>query len=344
MWRATVAAVTDSGDELGARDQALRGRREHARAKAARAQQRRKVLIGGLLAVVVLGGIAAGLTLAGSGDESPASGERAAGTQQSETVQTERPADASREPKAAASTPDWDRRNAAEWPLAGSSAQRTSVPILMYHLIAQAPAGTAYPELWVPPAEFRAHVRALDEAGFTGVTLDEVWDAWHGDGRLPNKPIVLSFDDGSYSQVLEAGPELLRAGWPGVLNLTTDHIGADGIPAWGVKRLMRQGWTVDSHTATHPDVTTLDAAGFTRELKGSRAEIKRRFGVEPRFLCYPAGRNDATSRAAVERAGYDGATTTEPGIAARGDDAFGLPRLRVDPGMSGAAVVKLASR
>lgn len=212
----------------------------------------------------------------------------------------------------------------------------------MYHLIAEAPAGTSYPELWVPPAEFAAQVAALKEAGFTGVTLDELWDAWHGKGRLPRHPIVLSFDDGSYSQVLGAGPVLLKAGWPGVLNLTVDHVGAEGIPSWGVKRLVRQGWTVDSHTMTHPDLTTLNAAGLRRELARSRREIKRRFGAAPRFFCYPAGRNDATSRAAVKAAGYDGATTTEPGLAARSGDPFGLPRLRVDPGLSGSAVVELA--
>lgn len=295
--------------------------------------------------VVVGAAVAVGLVAAGRDGGEPvgsqssgapvasANAEAAAGS----AGTTRRAAD-----EAAGDAAAWDRRDSAHWPLQGQAARATRVPILMYHLIAQAPAGVAYPDLWVPEGEFAAHVRALADAGFTGVTLGEVWDAWHGDGRLPRRPVVLSFDDGSYSHVLAAAPLLLKQGWPGVLNLTTANIGDDGIPNWGVKRLLRQGWAIDSHTATHPDVTTLDAAGNARELAGSRAEIRRRFGVTPRFFCYPAGRNDAAARAAVRAAGYEAATTTEPGLARRSGDPFGLPRVRIDPGLSGASVVRLA--
>lgn len=328
----------------------LQARRAAARTQRAQQAGRRRLaviaLVLGAIAVVGLGAVV-GAQLAK--DDDPAPTQTASG---GATTDDRTPADATTPksttparttPAAGAATDPTAAREPESWPRTGAAAQRTKVPILMYHLIAAAPAGTAYPDLWVPPEELKAQVSALDEAGFVGVTLDEVWDAWHGDGRLPAKPIVLSFDDGSYSQVLGAGPILKDAGWPGVLNLTTDHIGKDGIPTWGVKRLLKQGWTVDSHTVSHPDVTSLDAAGLTRELAGSKAEIKAKFGVTPKFFCYPAGRNDATSRDAVERAGYLGATTTEPGLAARGADPFALPRIRIDPGLSGAAVVKLAS-
>lgn len=331
----------------------LRARREAARGRAGQQVGRRRLAVVGLVVgalVVVAGGVAVGARLAK--DDEPAATQADAGsstatgggaTAAPPTSTATTPARSTPAGAAVAATDPTAARKPESWPLAGAAAQRTRVPILMYHLIAAAPAGTAYPELWVPPEELKAHVAALEAAGFVGVTLDEVWDAWHGDGRLPKKPIVLSFDDGSYSQVLGAGPILKAAGWPGVLNLTTDHIGKDGIPSWGVKRLIAQGWTIDSHTITHPDVTSLGAAELAKELSGSRAQIKAKFGVTPRFFCYPAGRNDATSRAAVEDAGYLGATTTEPGLAARGDDPFALPRIRIDPGLSGAAVAKLAS-
>lgn len=332
----------------------LRARRAAARGRSSQQAGRRRLAVVGLVvgAIAVVGaGAVVGSQLAkdddppatqsagsgsgGSGAEDGASADAAAQT-------TPKPSTPARTTSAAATDPT-AAREPASWPKSGAAAQRTKVPILMYHLIAAAPAGTAYPDLWVPPEELKAQVSALKEDGFVGVTLDEVWDAWHGDGRLPEKPIVLSFDDGSYSQVLGAGPILKAAGWPGVLNLATDHVGKDGIPTWGVKRLIKQGWTVDSHTITHPDVTTLDAAALKQELEGSKAEIKTKFGVTAKFFCYPAGRNDATSRAAVKDAGYLGATTTQPGIAARSDDPFALPRIRIDPGLSGAAVARLAS-
>ena len=141
--------------------------------------------------------------------------------------------------------------------------------------------------------------------------------------------------------MLGAGPILQAAGWPGVLNLTTDHGGKDGIPSWGVKRLIKQGWTIDSHTISHPDVTTLSPDALKQELEGSKAEIKAKFGVTPKFFCYPAGRNDATSRAAVEDAGYLGATTTQPRLAAPAGGPCPLPRIRCASGLSGLAGGKL---
>lgn len=290
--------------------------------------------------LVIAAGVAVGMSLGGDDAPAPTSdGAAAASTTKADAKSKAARAEST---TPAASTPIADPRNPEAWTRTGAAAKATKVPILMYHLIAPAPAGTAYPGLWVPPQELEAQVAALKDAGFVGVTLGEVWDAWHGDGRLPAHPIVLSFDDGDISQVLGGAPVLKDAGWPGVLNLAVSHLGKGGIPMWGAKRLIKQGWEIDSHTIDHLDVTTLSGEALTHQLVDSRKQIKARLGVTPRFFCYPAGRNDPASRAAVEDAGYLAATTTEPGIASRGDDPFALPRLRVDPGQSGAAIVALA--
>ncbi|MFA4929317.1 MAG: polysaccharide deacetylase family protein, partial [Patulibacter sp.] len=230
----------------------------------------------------------------------------------------------------------------AGWPVHGAAATRARVPILMYHVIADAPAGTAYPDLWVGPDRFAAQVDALREAGFTAITMEELWAAWHDGGRLPKHPVVLSFDDGEISHAMNAAPVLQKVGWPGVLNLTVDNLGPKGLPMWGAKRLIRQGWEIGSHTVSHPDVTTLDEAGFARELAGSRKRITQRLGVEVRFFCYPAGKSDARSRAAVAAAGYLGATTVDPGLAARADDPYLLPRVRVNPSTTPSELVRMA--
>lgn len=234
------------------------------------------------------------------------------------------------------------RDRTAGWPVQGAAARRARVPILMYHLIAEAKAGTPFPELWVPPARFREQVAALRGAGFTAITMAELWAAWHGDGRLPRHPVVLSFDDGDLSQVMNAAPVLKRIGWPGVLNLAVNHLNAKGLPRWGARRMLRQGWEIGSHTIDHADLTTLGADALRRELAGSRRQLKTRLGIDARFFCYPAGRNDATVRAAVKAAGYDAATTVDPGLAARGQDPYLLPRIRVEPQTTGARLVQLA--
>ena len=104
--------------------------------------------------------------------------------------------------------------------------------------------------------------------------------------------------------------------------------------SWGlslprVRALVRAGWEIDAHTISHPDLTTLDIAALMREVAGSRRIIRRQLHVPVDFFCYPAGRYDAAVIAAVRRAGYLGATTTNYGLA-QPSDLFTLERVRVN--------------
>jgi peptidoglycan/xylan/chitin deacetylase (PgdA/CDA1 family) len=217
---------------------------------------------------------------------------------------------------------------------------RAPVPVLMYHVIAPAPPGATYAGLWVSPTDLRAQVAALATAGFHGVTLDAVLDGWAGKDTLPPHPIVLSFDDGYLSQGQEAGAILRAQGWPGVLNLALHNLDTPGgLSASRVKTMIGDGWEIDAHSLTHPDLTTLDAAALRREVAGSRTAIQERFGVPVNAFCYPAGRYDATVEAAVQAAGYRAATTVEPGVARASADRYALPRIRVDRSDGAAAVV-----
>jgi peptidoglycan/xylan/chitin deacetylase (PgdA/CDA1 family) len=220
------------------------------------------------------------------------------------------------------------------------SHSRAPVPVLMYHVIAPAPPGATYAGLWVSPADLRAQVTALAKAGFQGVTLDAVLDGWAGKDTLPPHPVVLSFDDGYLSQGQEAGAILRAQGWPGVLNLALHNLDTPGgLSASRVRAMIADGWEIDAHSLTHPDLTTLNAIALRREVAGSRTAIQERFGVAVNAFCYPAGRYDATVEAAVRAAGYRAATTVEDGVARASADRYALPRIRVDRSDDAATVV-----
>jgi peptidoglycan/xylan/chitin deacetylase (PgdA/CDA1 family) len=205
------------------------------------------------------------------------------------------------------------------------------VPVLMYHVIADPPRGARWPHLFVSPAEFAAQVDWLAERGFTAVTLSQVWRNWHAGAPLPRRPVVLTFDDGYPSVALLALPLLTEREWPAVLNLKLGNLGAGGMTDGQVRWLLAAGWELGAHTITHPDLRTLDNAALEREVAGSRAAIQRRFGVPVAFFCYPSGGYDERVIAAVRRAGFRGATTTDPGIATP-EEPFRLKRVRVSRG------------
>lgn len=223
-------------------------------------------------------------------------------------------------------------------PLRGAAARHAAVPILMYHVIAAPRPGTALAQLWVAPERFSAQMAALAGAGYRAVTLGRVFAAWNRGTALPHRPVVVSFDDGYLSHARSAAPVLLAHHWPGVLNLELHNLGPDGLPVHLLKRMVRDGWEVDSHTLTHPDLTTVDATRLRTELVDSRAQIRSRFGQPANFFCYPAGRFDDRVIAAVRAAGYAGATTELPGLA-RSGDRMTLHRIRVNGDDSPAALL-----
>jgi peptidoglycan/xylan/chitin deacetylase (PgdA/CDA1 family) len=209
------------------------------------------------------------------------------------------------------------------------------VPILEYHVLGAAPADAPYPELYVTRPGFHQQMEWLEEHGFEAVTLEMVERAWYDGGNLPAKPVVISFDDGYRPQFTYALPELRRHGWPGVLNLKAE--GSD-LYTSNVEAMIDAGWELAAHTINHQDLTTLGAAELKEEVAGSRAILRREYGVPVADFCYPAGQFDETVIAAVEAAGYTAATTEIAGEASR-EAPYELARFEIlgSSGVTGLA-------
>jgi peptidoglycan/xylan/chitin deacetylase (PgdA/CDA1 family) len=207
------------------------------------------------------------------------------------------------------------------------------VPIVDYHAIQPPPEGSSDPQAFVPQADFERQMEWLDEHGYEAVTLDQVEDAWYEGGKLAPKPIVVSFDDGYVSQYVGGFPKMEELGWSGVLNLLASE---SDLPDSDVRKMIEAGWELASHSITHPDLTTLDAARLEREVAGSRRILSRRFDVRVDNFCYPSGRYDDTVISAVHRAGYRGAQTEIPGLADAAHPYI-LERIEIelDDGLSG---------
>lgn len=232
---------------------------------------------------------------------------------------------------ASATAPAGEVRNATTQP--GWQPYTGPVPILEYHVLGAAPEGAPYPELYVTRPDFHRQMSWLDEHGFEAVTLETVEKAWYHGGTLPAKPVVISFDDGYRPQFTYALPELRKHGWPGVLNLKAE--GSD-LYTSNVEAMIDAGWELAAHTIHHLDLTTLEPEQLEEEVAGSREMLRREYHVPVADFCYPAGQFDETVIAAVEAAGYTGATTEIPGDAER-SSPYELKRFEIlgSTGVSG---------
>lgn len=80
-----------------------------------------------------------------------------------------------------------------------SSDPGVTLPILMYHAILKDPGRTG--EYVVTPASLEQDMQFLQEHGYTTVFMSEVIDYVYNRADLPEKPVVLSFDDGHYNNL-----------------------------------------------------------------------------------------------------------------------------------------------
>ncbi|MGH2860195.1 MAG: polysaccharide deacetylase family protein [Solirubrobacteraceae bacterium] len=203
------------------------------------------------------------------------------------------------------------------------------VPLLVYHALGPAPAGAPFPGLYVSYGDFEAEMAWLHTHGYQAVTIDEVMKAWYHGGTLPAKPIVITFDNGYPEQVTFAPHVMARYGWPGVLNeITENHLAPRQI--WPV---IRMGWEVDSHSLTHPELTTATPAELWAQVHDSRVYLQKTFHISSNSFCYPSSHYNAAVIAAVKRAGYTNAVT-EGDAYATSADPYLLPRFEIESGVS----------
>jgi peptidoglycan/xylan/chitin deacetylase (PgdA/CDA1 family) len=218
---------------------------------------------------------------------------------------------------------------------------RSAVPILMYHDIARdAPA--TFRKYVVSPQAFRSQMRWLAMAGYNTIGLDLLLGAKEARAALPDRPVVITFDDGFTSAVENAVPVLQAHGFTatfylvaGLMGKSSRWLGTDpGMSRpmldWeGARGLRALGFTCGSHTVTHPKLTQLDPASRLEELTRSRKILQDGLGDSVDHFAYPYGDHDGSVRDEVERCGYRSAVSVKIGLSEGDDDLYALHRVPI---------------
>ncbi len=233
------------------------------------------------------------------------------------------------------------RRAAGSWKAIQSEFGK-HLPVLLYHHIGPPRPGTLS-NLTLSPEKFARHVRWLARRGFVGIRPSD-WLRWLRDGTgLPDKPILLTFDDGYADLTDYALPVLRRHGFSAAVYIVTGQLG--GTNAWdeaqgsGTHRLMTaeqirywagQGIEFGAHSRTHADLRKLSAAELATEVSGSKNDLASLLGSPVVSFAYPYGE---VSEAAYEfaRGEFDLAFTTERGLNYLRTDPHLLRRINISP-------------
>jgi len=207
------------------------------------------------------------------------------------------------------------------------------IPVLMYHrVIASIPNTPNGREFIVPPAKFDAQMDWLQQQGYHPITQTTLLRALADDGKLPDKPIVITVDDGYTDGVHDIlhGLVTRTRHWPATFFIITGRIGKGQFLSWPDLRLLEsEGMDIGSHTVFHTPLAQLTPAQRWFELTGSRATLEAGLGHPVYWFAYPHGSIDASAQAAVAKAGYLLAYTTVPGAWLDLSQRVALPRIIV---------------
>lgn len=217
------------------------------------------------------------------------------------------------------------------------------VPILMYHSITDRPNDDTRPHA-VRPGDFEEQLAYLTEHRFTPLTFADLAASINGGASaLPERPVVLTFDDGYADFHSVALPLLDRYGVPATVFVTSGWLADAGADAAGrpldamlswsqVREAASAGIEIGGHSHSHPQLDQLPDRRLREELRRNKALLEEKVGRPVTTMAYPYGYSSARVRREVRQAGYQAACAVNNAITADRHDVLALPRLTVGRG------------
>ena len=209
------------------------------------------------------------------------------------------------------------------------------IPVLLYHAVTDDPPSWIAP-FTVRPKEFTAHLDAILDSGRTAITATQLADALADRGPLPERPIVITVDDGFADLCAFTAPALAERGLAATAYLTTGAIGGGGgclLPAADmmtldqVGDLAALGLEIGAHTVTHPQLDTLSRASVREELATPKALLEDLLGQSVPAFAYPHGYSSPRVRKLVREAGYTSAMAVRNALSSTGDEPYRIARI-----------------
>ena len=214
-------------------------------------------------------------------------------------------------------------------------------PILEYHMVKEDAPPKAKPYV-VPPEDFAAQLDYLLAEGYTTITPQDYARARKGKQELPEKPVILSFDDGYEDNYRVILPMLEERGMKAVFYVVTNDIGLPGYMTWdNLFDMERRGMEIGSHTANHIPLTELPPEKQRDELRLSKLMLEWKGMKTIYSFSYPNGAYDAGIVAMLQEEEYLTAVTGDAGLNDRATNPYLLRRVNIAPPRLGLTEFRL---
>jgi len=217
----------------------------------------------------------------------------------------------------------------------------TAIPILNYHSIS--PGGTdRFIKFTLPPEMFAQHMKLISDQGYTPITVADYARKISTPASLPEKPAIITFDDGFADFYTSALPILQEFHFPASLFVVTDEM--DGRSKWlkpegeqdrkmltwsHLVEVQKAGIECGTHSQTHIHLDTAKPDVARQEIYCSKDLLEQKLGSPVYTIAYPFGHYTRSVRRMVIEAGYAAACAVRNIMSHTNDDLFGLARITI---------------
>ncbi len=204
------------------------------------------------------------------------------------------------------------------------NAKTKSIPVLMYHSCKE-----NYPQesssLYVTPEVFEKQMNDLVAKGYTFVNYYQVFDYMCGSGTLPEKPVIITFDDGYLDNFVNVFPILKKNNVKATIFVVTDAL-KDDETEYDESKIQYMTWkqaiemqnsglvNIESHTKNHYDLNKLTESEVNDQFRESKEAIKTKMGKDTFIVSLPYGSGNWKVIEQSKKNGYKMTTLVYPNI------------------------------
>ncbi|MBC7851544.1 MAG: polysaccharide deacetylase family protein [Chitinophagaceae bacterium] len=210
------------------------------------------------------------------------------------SCQTRAQPDVSLPPVADSNTPDSAEEKVVPTPIADAATilSKKQVPILCYHQIREFRTSDSKVarDYIVPPAIFQEQMQILADSGYTSILPDALMEYLETGKPVPEKSVMITFDDTDLEQYTVAAPMLKKLGFNAVYFVMTVSLGRPNYMSRDqVKELADDGNLIASHTWDHHNVKKYAGNDWITQIEKPSKQIEAITGKRVEYFAYPFG-------------------------------------------------------
>jgi peptidoglycan/xylan/chitin deacetylase (PgdA/CDA1 family) len=209
----------------------------------------------------------------------------------------------------------------AAGPSPAALARSVDLPILVYHHVRPGSSST----LFVSPEEFDNQLKYLRDNGYHTISFTDLADYLENGKPLPERPVIISLDDGWENQFQYGFPILQKYHDTATFYVVTNYLDHENfMTTEQLKTMVAAGMSIGCHTRSHPPLPGVSSERAWDEIAGAKA-ILEQAGFKIDTFAYPYGSYDERIVDMVEDAGFRSARTVDAGTRATVEELGTLP-------------------